>query len=69
MRYGFNYREVSHDLIACSYFGSSLGLSIEASFDLLFMSLCSLCLEFGSISQTTSDIILKHCIRGTSSKG
>ena len=32
------------------------------------MNLCLLCLGFGSTPQTTSDIILKYFIRGTSSK-
>ena len=50
---GVRRRIYASDLIACSYFSSSLGLSVEASYDLLFMTLCPHSLGFGSVSQTT----------------
>ena len=47
---GARRRIHASDLIAYSYFSSSLVLSVEASYGLLFISLCSPCLGFGSIS-------------------
>ena len=67
----FNKRvkQDSTDLIACrKTLALRLGLLVEASHDLSFTNLCLLCLGFGFISQTTSDIILKYCTRGISSK-
>ena len=62
-------KQDSTDLIACrKTLALRLGLSVETSHDLSFKNLCLLCLEFGFISQTTSDIILKYCTPGNSSK-
>ena len=69
MRSGFNSRQGIHDLVACSYtLAIRLGLLVEA-YDLSLMSLCLLCLGFGSFSRLQYDFILHTALAYYAFKG